>query len=203
MSSPDLSVNTDTTITEPPLIVIMGVAGAGKTTIAALLAGRLGAAFAEGDDFHSAANVAKMSAGHPLTDDDRWPWLGGIRDWLAEQRAAGHSAVVPSSALKRVYRDVLRGAGPVQFVHLTGSRELLTERIQGRAGHFMKPALLSSQLAILEPLGDDEAGFTVEIAPRPTQIVAEVLKRINDTTPPTTYPTDTGAGTTGTMTEES
>jgi gluconokinase len=144
-----------------------------------------------------------MSAGHPLTDDDRWPWLGGIRDWLAEQRAAGHSAVVPSSALKRVYRDVLRGAGPVQFVHLTGSRELLIERIQGRAGHFMKPALLSSQLAILEPLGDDEAGFTVDIAPRPTQIVAEVLKRINDTTPPTTYPTDTGAGTTGTMTEES
>lgn len=202
MSPPDPSDSTDSTTIEPPLIVVMGVAGAGKTTIAALLAGRLGAAFAEGDDFHSAANVAKMSSGHPLTDDDRWPWLGGIRDWLAEQRAAGHGAVIPSSALKRVYRDVLRGAGPVQFVHLSGSRELLTERIQGRAGHFMKPALLASQLAILEPLGADEAGFTVDIAPRPAQIVAEVLERINETTSPATYPTDTTADATGMITEE-
>ncbi|QAY64095.1 gluconokinase [Xylanimonas allomyrinae] len=156
----------------------MGVAGSGKTTIAALLAGRLGASFAEGDDFHSVANVAKMAAGTPLTDDDRWPWLRGIRDWLAAQRAAGHAAVVPCSALKRSYRDLLREAGPVQFIHLTGSHELLTERIQGRAGHFMKPAMLTSQLGTLEPLGPDEPGFTVDIAPRPDQIADVALARL-------------------------
>ncbi len=159
----------------------MGVAGSGKTTVAALLAGRLGAAFAEGDDFHSPANVAKMASGTPLVDDDRWPWLRSIRDWLAEQHAAGHAAVVPCSALRRAYRDLLREAGPVLFVHLTGSHELLTERIQGRAGHFMKPAMLESQLATLEPLGDDEPGVTVDIAPGPGQIVDDVVAHLGTT----------------------
>lgn len=165
---------------ESPLIVVMGVAGSGKTTVAALLAGRLGASFAEGDDFHSPANVAKMAAGHPLTDEDRGPWLASIRDWLAAQRAAGNSAVIPCSALKRSYRDLLREAGPVRFVHLTGSRELLTERIQSRAGHFMKPAMLESQLATLEPLADDEAGFDVDVAGRPEQIVDQILIHLID-----------------------
>ncbi|PZR51734.1 gluconokinase [Xylanimonas oleitrophica] len=157
----------------------MGVAGSGKTTVAALLAGRLGAEFAEGDEFHPPENVAKMSDGMPLEDSDRWPWLGHIRDWLAEQAAAGRSAVVPCSALKRSYRDLLREAGPVRFAHLTGSRELLTERIQGRAGHFMKPAMLDSQLATLEPLGDDEDGFTVDVFPRPPEIVDEIIAHLD------------------------
>jgi gluconokinase len=169
---------------EPRAIVVMGVAGSGKTTVAALLAGRLGASFAEGDDFHSPANVAKMAAGHPLDDDDRWPWLTGIRDWFAQELAAGRSAVVPCSALRRSYRDLLGTAGSdttgtVQFVHLTGSYELLRERIQGRAGHFMKPAMLDSQLAALEPLQDDEPGFDVDITPRPDQIVEEALRLLD------------------------
>lgn len=161
-----------------PLLVVMGVAGSGKTTVAALLAGRLGASFAEGDDFHPAANVAKMSAGTPLADEDRWPWLRSIRDWLATQHAEGHAAVVPCSALKRAYRDLLREAGPVLFVHLTGTRELLAERIQGRAGHFMKPAMLDSQLATLELLDDDEPGFEVDIALRPEHMVDEIVARL-------------------------
>lgn len=161
------------------LLVVMGVAGCGKTTTAALLAGRLGATFAEGDEFHPSANVAKMSEGHPLTDDDRWPWLRGIRDWLSTEAQAGRSAVVPCSSLKRSYRDLLREAGPVQFVHLTGSRELLTERIQGRAGHFMKPEMLTSQLSTLEPLADDEPGFAVDIAPRPDAIVDTIIRHLH------------------------
>ncbi|MGW2091367.1 gluconokinase [Promicromonospora sukumoe] len=180
----------------PRAFVVMGVAGSGKTTVAALLAGRLGASFAEGDDFHSPANVAKMAAGHPLDDDDRWPWLQGIRDWFAKELAEGRSAVVPCSALRRSYRDLLETAGngsagtgsadgagtigTVQFVHLTGSYELLRTRIQGRAGHFMKPEMLDSQLAALEPLAEDEPGFAVDITPRPEQIVDEILHRLGE-----------------------
>lgn len=163
----------------PRAIVVMGVAGSGKTTVAALLAGRLGASFAEGDDFHSPANVAKMAAGHALDDDDRWPWLRGIRDWFAAELAAGRSAVVPCSALRRSYRDLLGTAGDVRFVHLTGSYDLLRTRIQGRAGHFMKPEMLDGQLAALEPVGDDEPGFAVDVGPRPDQIVEEALRGID------------------------
>ncbi len=162
----------------PELLVVMGVAGSGKTTVAALLAGRLGAAFAEGDEFHSPENVRKMAAGTPLTDEDRWPWLARIRDWLAERARSGESAVVPCSALKRAYRDRLREAGPVRFVHLTGSEVLLSGRIQGRAGHFMPPTLLASQLATLEPLAEDEAGLTVDVTGRPAEIVEHVLHRL-------------------------
>nr|WP_130416979.1 gluconokinase [Xylanibacterium ulmi] len=156
----------------------MGVAGSGKTTVAALLAGRLDAAFAEGDDFHSPANVAKMASGVPLDDDDRWPWLRGIRDWLAAQHAASRPAVVPCSALKRAYRDLLREAGPVLFVHLTGSADLLRERIQGRAGHFMKPDMLTSQLATLEPLGPDEPGVVLDVAARPERLAQDVVAHL-------------------------
>lgn len=181
----------------PQTIVVMGVAGSGKTTVAALLAGRLGASFAEGDDFHSPANVAKMAAGHPLDDEDRWPWLRGIRDWFAKELAEGRSAVVPCSALRRSYRELLETAGgdttgPVRFVHLTGSYDLLRTRIQGRAGHFMKPEMLDSQLAALEPLQDDEPGFAVDVAPRPDQIVEEILRQLDPvpTTASTTAPTE-------------
>ncbi|MBL0886010.1 gluconokinase [Myceligenerans sp. I2] len=165
----------------------MGVAGSGKTTVAALLAGRLGASFAEGDDFHSPENVAKMAAGHPLDDDDRRPWLQGIRDWLAKELDAGRTAVVPCSALRREYRDLLRTAGrppsgdDVRFVHLTGSYELLRTRIQGRAGHFMKPTMLDSQLATLEPLQDDEPGISVDVTPRPAEIVDEIQRLLGAT----------------------
>ncbi|GAB3167783.1 gluconokinase [Myceligenerans halotolerans] len=165
-------------------IVVMGTAGSGKTTVAALLAGRLGAAFAEGDDFHSPENVAKMAAGRPLDDDDRRPWLREIRDWLAGELREGRTAVVPCSALRREYRDILRTAGragagdDVWFVHLTGSYALLRERIQGRAGHFMKPAMLDSQLATLEPLADDEPGISVDVAPGPAEIVDEIERHL-------------------------
>lgn len=184
----------------PRAIVVMGVAGSGKTTVAALLAGRLGASFAEGDDFHSPANVAKMAAGHPLVDDDRWPWLNGIRDWFAKELAAGRSAVVPCSALRRSYRDLLETAGDntagtVQFVHLTGSYDLLRERIQGRAGHFMKPEMLDSQLAALEPLGDDEPGFAVDITPRPDQIVEEALRLLDESAGASATEAGTGSNT--------
>lgn len=168
----------------PCAVVVMGVAGSGKTTVAALLAGRLGASFAEGDDFHPPANVAKMAAGHPLDDEDRWPWLHGIRDWLAAELAQGRSAVVPCSALRRSYRDLLATAGSatgatVRFVHLTGSYELLHTRIQARAGHFMKPEMLDSQLAVLEPLQSGEPAFAVDIARRPDQIVDRILHRLD------------------------
>ncbi len=158
-----------------PIVVVMGVAGSGKSTVAALLAQRLGAAFADGDDFHPPANVAAMAAGRPLTDDDRWPWLAAVRDWIAAQHAAGRAVVVPCSALRRTYRDMLREAGPVRFVHLTGSAELLAERIGARTGHFMGPAMLAGQLATLEPLGPDEPGVVVDVAAEPARIVAAAL----------------------------
>nr|WP_245852594.1 gluconokinase [Isoptericola jiangsuensis] len=154
----------------------MGVAGSGKTTIAGLLSDRLGLTLAEADEFHPAANIAKMSAGTPLTDADRAPWLAAIRDWLSTQADSGHAAVVTCSALKRDYRDVLRAAhGTVRFVHLDGSAALLADRIQERSGHFMPPALLPSQLADLEPLADDEDGLVVDVAAAPDEIVATVL----------------------------
>ncbi|MFJ3404586.1 gluconokinase [Promicromonospora sp. NPDC090134] len=187
MFSPQTSGGADPagTVPAPRAIVVMGVAGSGKTTVAALLAGRLGASFAEGDDFHSPENVAKMAAGHPLDDEDRWPWLRGIRDWFAKELNEGRSAVVPCSALRRSYRDLLETAGSgtnggVQFVHLTGSYDLLRTRIQGRAGHFMKPEMLDSQLAALEPLADDEPGFSVDVTPRPDQIVDEILHLLGE-----------------------
>ncbi|TWH32122.1 gluconate kinase (SKI family) [Isoptericola variabilis J7] len=115
-------------------VVVMGVAGSGKTTVATLLAARLGVEYAEADEFHSPENIAKMSAGTPLTDADRAPWLAAIRDWLTAEADAGRPGVVTCSALKRSYRDVLRSArGRVRFVHLTGTPELLAERMSSRS----------------------------------------------------------------------
>lgn len=142
----------------------MGVSGSGKTTVAQLLAQRLGARMAEADEFHSAASIAKMTAGHPLSDVDREPWLAAIAVWLAERAAAGEMAVVTCSALKRSYRDVLRTAGEgVRFVHLAGSRAVIGARIHGRSGHFMPPTLLDSQFADLQPLTADEPGVTLDV----------------------------------------
>ncbi|MEU3664428.1 gluconokinase [Streptomyces sp. NPDC032940] len=153
----------------PHVVVVMGVAGTGKTTIGPLLAARLGVPYAEGDDFHPPANIAKMTAGTPLTDEDRWPWLDAIGGWAHGR--AGLGGVVSSSALKRSYRDRLRAAAPgVVFVHLTGSRELIEDRMSHREGHFMPTALLDSQFATLQPLEPDEAGVAVDVAGSPEEI---------------------------------
>ena len=145
-------------------LVVMGVAGCGKSTIAQGLRDRLGWPLAEGDDLHPAANIAKMSSGTPLTDEDRWPWLDAIANWTAAEDAAGRSTIVTCSALRRVYRDRLRQApGRTVFVHLVGSPELLAERLATRPGHFMPPSLLPSQLATLEQLEPDEEGIVLGI----------------------------------------
>lgn len=163
----------------PHVVVVMGVAGTGKTTIGPLLAARYGVPYAEGDDFHPPANIAKMSAGIPLDDDDRHPWLDAIGAWAHER--AGLGGVVSSSALKRSYRDRLRAAAPdVVFVHLTGDRALIEDRMSHREGHFMPTALLDSQFATLQPLEPDEAGVAVEVAGSPEEITEQAIAALAD-----------------------
>ncbi|MEU6124947.1 gluconokinase [Streptomyces sp. NPDC047123] len=163
----------------PHVVVVMGVAGTGKTTIGPLLADQLGVPYAEGDDFHPPANIEKMSSGTPLTDDDRWPWLDAIGGWAHGR--AGRGGVVSSSALKRSYRDRLRAAAPdIVFVHLTGDRELIEDRMSHRQGHFMPTALLDSQFATLQPLGADEAGVAVDVAGTPEEIAARAVRALGD-----------------------
>src|ERR1700710_2573473 len=146
-----------TELPSPVVLVIMGVSGAGKSTIAALLAERLGWTFEEGDSLHPAANVAKMAAGHPLTDEDRWPWLGKGAGWVDATLEAGDNGVITCSALKRSYRDLInrRGTG-VEFVYLAASKARLEDRVENRPEHFMPASLLDSQLATLEVPTDDE-----------------------------------------------
>ncbi|WP_328539634.1 gluconokinase [Streptomyces sp. NBC_00344] len=166
----------------PRVVVLMGVAGTGKTTIGPLLAEALGVPYAEGDDFHPPANIAKMSAGTPLDDADRLPWLDAIGQWAHSR--AGLGGVVSSSALKRAYRDRLRGEAPgAVFLHLTGDRALIEQRMKERKGHFMPTALLDSQFAALQPLGDDEAGVAVDISGTPQEITERAvaaLRRLGD-----------------------
>ncbi|MFF0137281.1 gluconokinase [Streptomyces sp. NPDC005227] len=167
----------------PHVLVVMGVAGTGKTTIGPLLAARLGVPYAEGDDFHPQANIAKMSAGTPLTDDDRAPWLDAIGRWAHDR--AGLGGVVSCSALKRGYRDRLRAAAPgVAFVHLTGDRELIEDRMSHRKGHFMPTALLDSQFATLQPLAADEAGVEVDVSGDPTEITERTVAALAHLAPP-------------------
>ncbi|EFL19064.1 gluconokinase [Streptomyces sp. C] len=157
------------------VIVVMGVSGTGKTTVGRLLAEALGLPYAEGDAFHPAANVAKMSAGVPLDDDDRRPWLDAIGGWIRDRAGLG-GGVVAASCLKHSYRDRLRAAAPdAVFVHLTGDRPLIERRMADRKGHFMPASLLDSQFAVLEPLRADERGFAVDVAGTPEEITARAL----------------------------
>ncbi|WP_280240115.1 gluconokinase [Nocardia abscessus] len=152
----------------------MGVSGSGKTTVGTRLAEALGVDYAEGDEFHPPANVAKMAAGTPLDDADREPWLDALAGWLAER--SGQGAVVTCSALKRIYRDRLRASAPEAFfLHLDLPRGELERRLAERRGHFMPPSLLDSQLATLEPLEPDEDGSTVDGTLSPDDLVREAI----------------------------
>jgi gluconokinase len=153
----------------------MGISGVGKSVVGHELADRYDLDYADGDDFHSEANIAKMSAGTPLSDEDRWPWLDEIGGWLAEHDAAG--GVISCSALKRAYRDVLTAAAPrTVFLHLTGAHDLIKSRMDHRE-HFMPSSLLESQEASLEPLQPGERGYVLDITPPPAEIVDEFISR--------------------------
>ncbi|HZA72524.1 MAG TPA: gluconokinase [Propionibacteriaceae bacterium] len=157
-------------------IVVMGVSGCGKSTVARHLSERLAWPMAEGDDFHPPENKAKMSAGTPLTDEDRQPWLESLRDWI--DRAPSH-AIITCSALKRSYREILRaGGGRVRFLHLDGSPQVLAQRMAARKGHFMPAALLISQLETLERLEPDEDGTVVDIDRTTEEIVDLAVERL-------------------------
>jgi len=160
-------------------LVVMGVSGVGKSTVMAMLAERLGWATLEGDALHPPANVAKMAAGEPLTDADRAPWLAEIAAWIGDREADGVSSIVTCSALRRTYREALRAGHPsVWFVHLVAPASTVALRMTDRAGHFMPPALLESQLDALEPLGPDEPGWAVDATPEPTVIIDEIVAKL-------------------------
>jgi gluconokinase len=161
-----------------PVLVFMGPAGTGKSTVAGMLAGRLGWDFQEGDDLHPAENVAKMAAGHALTDDDRWPWLDRVAAWIDGQVAAGRPGVITCSALKRTYRDVLR-RDDVTFVLLLGDPALVLERLLRRQGHFMPPALLTSQFDTLEIPDADERAIHIDLDLTPQEQVDTVIAQLH------------------------
>ncbi len=160
-----------------PRVCVMGVSGAGKTVVGTRLANTLGVAYLDGDDVHPAENVRKMAQGISLTDDDRRGWLVTIAARLAEARRSGSGLVVACSALKRAYRDILRSAdADLRFVHLTGDRALIEQRMAQRTGHFMPATLLDSQLATLEPPDPDEHAWSFDLADTPESIVAQIVK---------------------------
>lgn len=153
------------------IVIVMGVVGAGKTTIGKLLASELGWQFADADDFHPASNVEKISHGIPLTDEDREPWLDRLREVISRWIAEGQSTVLACSALKRTYRAKLQVDPRVRFVYLQGSAALIAERLRARHGHFAGEAILSSQIADLE---EPESALTVDVSARPQQIVDQI-----------------------------
>jgi gluconokinase len=172
----------------PCALIVMGVSGSGKSTIADELAKRLGWTYEDGDRFHPASNVAKMSAGHPLTDEDRWPWLQAIAREIDRVCMAGEHAVIACSALKRAYRDVLvHGRNDVRIIFLKGRRELIANRLALRKNHFMPPGLLDSQFRTLEPPGAGENPVTVSIDASVEAIVDDIVKQLR------LDPTDSGA----------
>ncbi|KQP71968.1 carbohydrate kinase [Microbacterium sp. Leaf288] len=160
-----------------PILVLMGPSGTGKSTVGAMLSGRLGWPFQEGDDLHPAANVEKMRRGHALTDADRIPWLELVAAWIDERRAAGEPGIVTCSALKRSYRDILRRDN-VTFVNFTGDAAVVRDRMMRRQGHFMPPALLDSQFATLEAPGPDEQAIDIDIALPPEDQAALVASAL-------------------------
>lgn len=160
-------------------VVVMGVSGCGKSTVAGLVAQRRGWPFAEADRFHSERNVEKMRSGIPLTDADRAPWLEALADWIAARLAAGESCVLACSALKRAYRERLaRGHPGVRFVHLVGSFDTIAARMSDRTGHYMPLTLLQSQFETLEPPGDDERAVRIAIDAPVEVMVEKVLDEI-------------------------
>ncbi len=169
----------DETAKIPCALIVMGVSGSGKSTIGEMLAERLGWTFEDGDRFHPAANVAKMSAGHPLTDEDRRPWLQAIADEIDRVCKADERAVIACSALKRAYRDILvHGRDDVRIVFLDGTQDLIASRLAARKGHFMPPGLLASQFRTLEPPADNENPITVSIDATVETIVDDIIRRL-------------------------
>jgi gluconokinase len=161
-------------------MVVMGVSGAGKSTVGRIVAARLNCPFRDADSFHPKANIEKMASGHPLTDEDRLPWLQAIAAYVAAHRAAGTRCVVTCSALKRVYRDIVtdKQSPDVRLVYLTGDFDLIAARLKARKGHFMPPALLQSQFDALEEPARDEHAITVSIGATPEEIAGKVAKRL-------------------------
>ena len=158
------------------IVVLTGVSGSGKSTIGSVLADRLHWVFEDGDLLHPPANIAKMRAGVPLTDADRWPWLRALGAWMDERIAAGESAVVACSALKHSYRDLLRQGRPgVRLVYLAADREVLAARLTARHGHFFQASMLGSQLATLEPPGPAEGVLTVETTAPPASVAGQII----------------------------
>ena len=158
-------------------LVVMGVSGSGKSTIADKLAERLGWSYEDGDKFHPASNIAKMKAGHPLTDEDRWPWLQAIADEIDRVCGAGGHTVIACSALKRAYRDILvHGRSDVRIVYLNGTQELIARRLAERKGHFMPSGLLASQFATLEPPDAEENPVTVSIDGSVDTIIDDIVR---------------------------
>jgi gluconokinase len=163
----------------PMVLVIMGVSGSGKTTVGKLLAERLGWHYQEGDALHPPENVAKMSAGTPLSDADRTPWLRLIANRIDAWRSRGEAGVITCSALKRAYRDIIIGERPdVRLVHLKGSRDLIGQRMAARKGHFMPTALLDNQFATLQEPSAAERAIVVDVGGAPTELVDEILRRL-------------------------
>ena len=174
-------------------VIVMGVSGSGKTTVAQELARRQGWVFAEGDDFHPEANVAKMRQGIPLDDEDRWPWLRTIAAWIREHERSGTSTVVTCSALKRSYRDLLReGNASVRFAHVAPPEAVIAERIGRRRDHYMPPSLLPSQLQALQPLADDEPGLTLDTRGEPAEVVTVIQEWLGAPAAGTTAATTPG-----------
>jgi gluconokinase len=164
----------------PVVVVLMGVSGSGKTTVAAILSEMLHWDFEEGDALHPIANVRKMAAGYPLTDDDRRPWLELVEGWAADQLAAGRSGIITCSALKRDYRDVLRKAGDgVRIVYLQGDEQTVTIRQTARTGHFMPASLMHSQFSTLEVPTSDEGVLMVNVGPPPRAVAQEIVTKLN------------------------
>ncbi len=163
----------------PSVLVVMGVSGSGKTTIAALLAGRLGWELGDADDWHAPASVRKMHGGTPLSDEDRWPWLCSIAAWIDATRSTGQHAVLACSALKRAYRDILIGQrADVQLVFLRGAEGLIEQRQAARLNHYMPASLVHSQFEALEVPGADERPLVVDVVAAAHEVVDEVLRRL-------------------------